>query len=146
MWWGSRRSVVVNRPHRRRRWRRSRWWGRRGAELEDQPWPVLRIADGDRSTLVEENCRHPHTVDVDPAFVPVDRDPLRAVVMQHDLGSGGCPAVEADVYAVAAPDDHVSARGKDVLPRAEPDDQRRIERLRRHRHPLLTLTSHHLGV
>lgn len=106
--------------------------------MEDQPRPVLRIAHGDRSTLVDENRRHPHTVDVDPGFAAIDRDPLPAVVMQHDLGRrGGCPAVEADVHAVAAPDGHISARGKGVLPRAEPDDQRRIERLRRHRHPLL---------
>ena len=106
--------------------------------MEDQPRPVLRIANGDRSAVVDENRRHPHTVDVDPALAPIDRDPLPAVVMQHYLGQrGGCPVVEADVYAVSVPNGHISAYGKDELPRAEPDDQRRTERLRRHRHPLL---------
>lgn len=147
MWWGwwrrwSRRSVVVNRPHRRRRWRRPRWRGRRGAELEDQPRPVLRIAKSDRSTVVDENCRHPHAVDVDPAFAPIDRDPLPAVVMQQQLaGRAGCaPAVEPDVYVIAAPDGHISACGKGVLSRAKPNDQGRTERperVRRHGHPPL---------
>jgi hypothetical protein len=65
----------------RRRFRR----GRQGAELENQAGTVLRIAQSDRSTVVDENRRHPYTVDVDPAFAPIDRNPLTAVVMQHHL-------------------------------------------------------------
>ena len=148
-WWRrwSRRSVVVNRPrrlpHRWRRRRGSRWRGRWGAELEDQPGPMLRIAKSDRSTVVDEDRRHPHPVDVDPAFAPIDGDPLAAVVMQHHLG--GC-AVDADVRATVASNGHISAGGKGVFTVTEPDDQGRIERFRRHGHPPSSpFHAHHLG-
>jgi hypothetical protein len=90
--------------------------------LEDQPRPVLGIAESDRPAVVDEDRRHPHPVDVDPAFGAVDRDPLAAAVMQHDLGPYG-RAVEADVGCVVVTDDDVAARGKGVPMRTEPDDQ-----------------------
>jgi hypothetical protein len=90
--------------------------------LEDEPRPVLGIAESDRPAVVDEDRRHPHAVDVDPAFCAVDRDPLAGAVMQHDLGRRG-GAVEADVGGVVVTDDHVAVRGKGVPTRTEPDDQ-----------------------
>lgn len=129
-WWGRRG------PHRRRRG--SRWRGRgRGAELEHQPGPVLRIAKSDRPTVVDEDRRHPHAVDVDPAFAAIDGNPLRAVVMQHDVGGGGgrARAAEADIRPAVVADGDISARGEGVPAGSEPDDQRGSKRLRRHGHP-----------
>jgi hypothetical protein len=51
--------------------------------LEDQPRPVLRITEGDRSTVVDEDGRHPHAVDKNPGFTAIHGDPLVAVVMQQ---------------------------------------------------------------
>lgn len=54
--------------------------------MEHQPGPVLWIAKIDRPTVVDEDRRHPHAVDVDPALTPIDGNPLPAVVMQHQVG------------------------------------------------------------
>jgi hypothetical protein len=53
--------------------------------LEYQPGPVLRIAKSDRPTIVDEDRRHPHAVDVDAAFTAIDGYPLPAVVMHHHV-------------------------------------------------------------
>jgi hypothetical protein len=107
--------------------------------LEGQPRPALGIAESDRPAVVDEDRRHSHPVDVDPAFCAVDGDPLAGAVMQHDLGRRGC-AVEADVGCVVVTDDHVAAGGKGVSTRTEPDDQGGTERpIGRHCYPLSRL-------
>ncbi len=120
------------------------WWrvlhprGRRDAELEHQSGPVLRIAEGDRPTVMDEDRGHPHAVDVNPAFAPVDGDPLPAVVVQHCMGgrSGGTHSVEADICSAVAADGHVPANGKGVPARSRPDNHWGSKRLRRHSHHL----------
>jgi hypothetical protein len=119
------------------------WRGKRRAELEDQSWAVLRIAKGDRSTVVDENCRHPDPVDVEPDVAAIDGNPLAAVVVKYHQGGvrRRTDAVEGDVHPAAEPDGHVATWRKGVSTRAEPDDQRGTERSRRHRHPLFRPTS-----
>jgi hypothetical protein len=137
-----RRPVVLNGPRRRRSCGphrgRCRCWRWRGGELKDQPWPALRIAKGDRSTVVDEDCRHPHTVDIDPGNAAIDGDPLAAVVMENHEGRirGWTDAVEADVGAAVEPDGHIASGWKGVSTRTQPDDQLGTERRRRHGRPL----------
>jgi hypothetical protein len=49
----------------------------------------LRITEGDRATVVDEDGRHPHAVDENPGFAAVHGEPLIAVVMQHHQRRGG---------------------------------------------------------
>jgi len=121
----------------RRRWRR-RWRRWRGAQLEDQPGSVLRIAEPDRPAVMDEHRGHPHAVDVDAAFAPVDGNPLPAVVMQHHMGGRrGCTrAVHADIRSTVQANGHVSAGGKGVPIGSEPDNQGGSECFRRHSHHL----------
>jgi hypothetical protein len=42
---------------------------------------VLRVAEGDRPALMDENRGHAHAVDVHAALATVDGYPLPAVVM-----------------------------------------------------------------
>jgi len=49
----------------------------------------LRITEGDRSTVVDEDGRHPHAVDENPGFAAIYGEPLIAVVMQHHERRGG---------------------------------------------------------
>jgi hypothetical protein len=44
---------------------------------------VLRIAERNRPTVMDEDRGHPHAVDVDPALAPVDGHPPPAIMMQH---------------------------------------------------------------
>jgi len=56
----------------------------------------LGITESDRAAVVDEDRRHTHPVDIDPAFAAVDGDPPIAAVVQHDMGRRG-RAVEVDV-------------------------------------------------
>lgn len=92
--------------------------------MEHQSGPMLRIAKSDGPTVMDEDRGHPHAVDVNPPFAPIDGDPLPAVVMQHRMGgrSGGAHPVEADIRSAIAADGHVPANGKDVPLTSEPDN------------------------
>ena len=135
--------------HRHRRWwwrvgthwrRHSRGWGRseRGGELEDQSRPVLGVAESDRPSVMDEDRRHSHPVDVDTGFAAIDSEPLIAVEVQHHQGRRARPAdtVEPDVRGRVEADGDVTARGKGVPTRAQPDDQGGPERCRQRSHPL----------
>ena len=130
------------------RWRRRMWThrrghargrgrSRRGGELEDQPRPVLRVAEGDRAPVVDEDRRHPHAVDVNPGFAAIDGDPLLAVEMHHHQGwyARSPEAIESDVRTPVDADGDIASRGENVPMRAEPDDQSGAERCRRHVRP-----------
>ncbi len=117
-------------------WPRWRW--RRCAELKYQPSAVLRIAEGDRPAVMDENRGHSHAVDVDAAFAAIDGYPLPAVVMQHHAGrrGGGARAVDTDIRPAVGADGHVPADGEGVFLGPEPDDQSGSECFRRHSRPL----------
>jgi hypothetical protein len=83
---------------------------------------VLRIAESDRPAVVDEDRRHPHPVDINPASTAVDGNPLVAAVVQHDMSRRG-RAVEGDIGCVAVTDDHVAPRGEGVPTMTGPDDQ-----------------------
>ena len=152
MWWGrrrrwSRRSVVVDRPHRRGggaglggggggapSWKTNRGPCCGSPTVIARPsWMKLSTSAHRRRRSRFRSDRPRSTGCRCDAALP--RSARRMCARRR----GGC-------RRLAEPDGHIPAWGKDVLPRAEPDDQRRTERLRRHRHPLLPLTSHHLGV
>lgn len=96
---------------------------------------MLWIAEGDRPAVVDEDCRHSHAVDVDPAFAAIDSNPLPTVVMHHDVGGSGRP-VDPDIGRAVAADGHVPADGEGESLVSEPDDQRGSECFRRHSHHL----------
>jgi hypothetical protein len=104
--------------------------------LEHHPLAVLRMAERDLATFVDEDRRHAHPVDVHPGFASIDRNPLDAVEVQQHLRLGKpAQAVDLHIGAVVGADGDIAVRGKGVAVRAVPDDQEGAERRDRHGRP-----------